>query len=101
MQGSDLACDTCQLKAIKAGKAARETNATDAKKCKRRFQAERDKPLGNMYLPEEKALLVLRLLLEVNSIRSIERITGIEKNHLRLCCYSLASTYLPHYQFLS
>jgi IS1 family transposase len=32
-----------------------------------------------MYLPEEKALLVLRLLLEGNSIRSIERITGIEK----------------------
>lgn len=32
-----------------------------------------------MYLPDEKAILVLSLLLEGNSIRSIERITGIEK----------------------
>lgn len=35
--------------------------------------------LGNMYLSEDKALLILNLLLEGNSIRSIERITGVEK----------------------
>jgi IS1 family transposase len=39
----------------------------------------RERLLGNMYLPEEKALLVLQLLVEGNSIRSINRITGIEK----------------------
>jgi hypothetical protein len=32
-----------------------------------------------MYLPLEKALLILRLLVEGNSIRSTERITGVEK----------------------
>jgi hypothetical protein len=32
-----------------------------------------------MYLPEEKALMVLQLLVEGNSIRSITRITGVEK----------------------
>ena len=32
-----------------------------------------------MYLGEEKALLCLQLLVEGNSIRSIERIVGIEK----------------------
>ncbi len=32
-----------------------------------------------MYLPEEKALMVLQMLVEGNSIRSINRITGIEK----------------------
>ena len=32
-----------------------------------------------MYLPEDKTLLVLNLMLEGNSIRSIERITGVEK----------------------
>ena len=32
-----------------------------------------------MNLSDEKSLMVLRLLLEGNSIRSIERITGIEK----------------------
>src|SRR3990172_1953593 len=33
-----------------------------------------------MYLPEDKALMILQLLVEGNSIRSIERITGVEKH---------------------
>ncbi len=49
-----------------------------ANKCRKTFQEYREKLLGNMYLAEEKALMVLRLLLEGNSIRSIERITGVE-----------------------
>jgi hypothetical protein len=36
--------------------------------------------LGNMYLPEAKALMVLQLLVEGNSIRSIERITNVNRN---------------------
>jgi len=32
-----------------------------------------------MYLPDDKSLLILTLMLEGNSIRSIERITGVEK----------------------
>src|SRR5205085_12138702 len=37
------------------------------------------KPLDGMRLPIEKAVLVLQLLVEGNSIRSTERITGVEK----------------------
>jgi IS1 family transposase len=33
-----------------------------------------------MYLPEDKALLCLQLLLEGSSLRSIQRITGVHKN---------------------
>jgi IS1 family transposase len=33
-----------------------------------------------MYIPQDKAVLALRLLLEGNSIRSTERITGIDRN---------------------
>jgi IS1 family transposase len=36
--------------------------------------------LGNMYLPEAKALMCLQLLVEGNSIRSIERITGVHRD---------------------
>ncbi|MGI8741772.1 MAG: IS1 family transposase [Bryobacteraceae bacterium] len=36
--------------------------------------------LGDMYVSEEKALLALQLLIEGNSIRSTERITGVDKN---------------------
>ena len=74
-----MTCHNCQLKAVKAGKDRKGNQRYRCDKCKRRFQAEREKLLGNMYLPDDKAILVLSLLLEGNSIRSIERITGIEK----------------------
>jgi len=74
-----MTCHNCQLKAVKAGKDRSGNQRFRCNKCKRRFQQEREKLLGNMYLSEEKSLLVLRLLLEGNSIRSIERITGCEK----------------------
>jgi transposase-like protein/IS1 family transposase len=74
-----VTCHNCKLKAVKAGKDRKGNQRYRCDRCKRRFQAEREKLLGNMYLSEEKSLLVLRLLLEGNSIRSIERITGIEK----------------------
>jgi len=74
-----MTCHNCQLKAVKAGKDRKGTQRFLCRNCKRYFQAGRERLLGNMNLSEEKSLLVLRLLLEGNSIRSIERITGVEK----------------------
>lgn len=74
-----MTCHNCQLKAVKAGKDRKGNQRYRCDKCRRRFAEQREKLLGNMYLAEDKALLVLQLLVEGNSIRSIERITGIEK----------------------
>src|SRR5216684_1874528 len=74
-----MTCHNCQLKAVKAGKTHKGNQRYFCKNCKRNFQEVRQRLLGNMYLSDEKSLLVLMLLLEGNSIRSIERITGIEK----------------------
>jgi transposase-like protein/IS1 family transposase len=74
-----MTCHNCQLKAVKAGKDRKGSQRFLCRNCKRYFQAERERLLGNMNLPDYKIELVLRLLLEGNSIRSIERITGIEK----------------------
>jgi transposase-like protein/IS1 family transposase len=74
-----MTCHNCQLKAVKAGKDRKGSQRFLCRNCKRYFQAEQERLLGNMNLPEYKILLVLNLLLEGNSIRSIERITGIEK----------------------
>jgi transposase-like protein/IS1 family transposase len=74
-----MVCHNCKIEAVKAGKDDKGNQRFKCQQCKRRFQEERDRLLGNMYLSEEKSLMVLRLLLEGNSIRSIERITGIEK----------------------
>ncbi len=53
-----------------------------ARKCKRTFTEPHTRTLGEMYIPWEKALLALQLLLEGNSIRSTERITGLDRNTL-------------------
>ena len=49
-------------------------------KCKRTFTEPHTRTLGQMYIPWEKALLALQLLLEGNSIRSTERISGLDRN---------------------
>jgi transposase-like protein/IS1 family transposase len=74
-----MTCHNCQLKAVKAGKDRKGSQRFLCRNCKRYFQPERERLLGSMNLPDYKIELVLRLLLEGNSIRSIERITGIEK----------------------
>src|SRR6266404_5517351 len=74
-----MTCHNCKTQAQKFGKDRYGNQRYRCLQCRKTFQQERDKPLGNMYLSEQKALLVLQLLVEGNSIRSIERITGIEK----------------------
>jgi transposase-like protein/IS1 family transposase len=44
------------------------------------FSEPKDKPLGSMYLAEDKAEMCLKLLLEGCSVRSIERITGVHRD---------------------
>jgi IS1 family transposase len=63
---------------VKAGKDKKGVQRFKCQQCKRRFQ-ERESLLGNMYLPEDKVLLILQMLVEGNSIRSIQRITGVRK----------------------
>ena len=69
----------CKIEAKKSGKDRKGNQRFRCTQCKRRFQEQQERLLGNMYLPEDKSLLILTLLLEGNSIRSIERITGVEK----------------------
>jgi transposase-like protein/IS1 family transposase len=48
--------------------------------CKRTYTQEHERTLGSMYIPQEKAVLALQLLLEGNSIRSTERVSGLDRN---------------------
>ena len=77
-----MTCHNCKIEAKKSGKDRKGNQRYRCNQCKRRFQEERAALLGNMYLPEDKVLLCLSLLLEGNSIRSIERITGVTKQTL-------------------
>jgi transposase-like protein/IS1 family transposase len=75
-----MTCHNCKIEAKKSGKDRKGNQRYRCNQCKRRFQEENERLLGHMYLPEDKALLCLTLLLEGNSLRSIQRITGVHKN---------------------
>jgi transposase-like protein len=74
-----MTCHNCQIVAVKIGKDRKGNQRFRCNTCRKTFAEPKDKPLGNMYLPIEKAVLILRLLVEGNSIRSTKRITGVEK----------------------
>jgi len=77
-----MTCHQCRIEAVKAGRDRKGNQRYRCNQCKRRFQEEQERLLGNMSLPEDKALLCLQLLLEGNSLRSIQRITGVHKTTL-------------------
>jgi transposase-like protein len=74
-----MTCHNCQIKAQRHGKDRKGNQRFKCLACSKTFSEQQEKPLDNMRLPIEKALLVLKLLVEGNSIRSTERITGVEK----------------------
>jgi transposase-like protein/IS1 family transposase len=77
-----MTCHNCKVEAKKAGRDRKGNQRYRCVQCRRRFQEERERPLGNMYLSEDKALLCLQMLLEGSSLRSVQRITGVHKNTL-------------------
>jgi transposase-like protein/IS1 family transposase len=72
-----MTCHNCKVEAKKFGKDRKGNQRYRCARCRKTFQELKEKLLGSMYLSEDKALLCLSLLLEGNSLRSIERITGV------------------------
>ncbi len=78
----DMVCHNCQNEAKKRGKDRHGLQRYQCKPCKKSFIEPQEKPLDNMYLPIEKAVQCLNLLLEGCSLRSTERLTGVNINTL-------------------
>ncbi|MDQ6788858.1 MAG: hypothetical protein M3033_18805 [Acidobacteriota bacterium] len=74
-----MTCHNCETLAKRFGKDRKGKQRYRCNTCSKTFTEYEDKPLEGMYLPMDKAVLVLSMLLEGSSIRSIQRITGIEK----------------------
>lgn len=75
-----MTCCNCNLACKKFGKfGTKRIQRYRCKSCKRTFSEEQNKPLGKMILPLEKAEMVLQLLIEGMSIRSIQRVTGVHQ----------------------
>jgi transposase-like protein/IS1 family transposase len=72
-------CPTCNTQANKFGKDRKGLQRFRCPTCKKTFLEPHQGPLGEMRLPLEKAVSVIQHLVEGCSIRSTERITGVEK----------------------
>jgi transposase-like protein/IS1 family transposase len=75
-----IVCDSCNATCQSFGKHRNGLRRFRCPICKRTFTEPHKRTLDTMYIPQEKAVLALQLLVEGNSIRSTERITGLDKN---------------------
>jgi transposase-like protein len=75
-----MACETCNVDCQRFGKHRNGLCRFRCPKCKRTYTEPHKRVLDTMYIPEDRAVLALQLLLEGNSIRSTERITKLDRN---------------------
>jgi len=71
-----VTCHNCRTECRKFGK-RQNRQRYQCQQCRKVFTDARDNALDGMYLPIEKAEMVLRLLLEGNSVSSVERATEV------------------------
>src|SRR5690349_18002165 len=75
-----MLCPQCQSPTRKFGKDRKGNQRFQCKPCKLTVSDRPENPLGVMTLPMEKAAQVIRLLVEGCSVRSTERITGVNRD---------------------
>lgn len=75
-------CERCGVVCQRFGRHRNGLRRFRCPQCKRTYTEAHRRTLGSMYISEERAALALRLLVEGNSLRSTERITGMDLNTL-------------------
>jgi transposase-like protein/IS1 family transposase len=75
-----MTCHNCQSLCKKFGKHRNGLQRFRCKQCGRTVTEDHKRPLDEMRIPLEKALLCLNLLVEGNSVRSTERISGVHRD---------------------
>lgn len=75
-----MVCQNCNVECQRFGKHRNGLRRFRCPKCLKTYTEAHRRTLDTMYIPQEKAVLALRLLLEGNSIRSTERITELDRN---------------------
>lgn len=73
-------CQSCDGQTKKFGKDRKGNQRVRCLSCAKTQTVPYAKPLGSMYLAEDKALACLTLLVEGMSVRAIERVTGVHRD---------------------
>lgn len=74
-----MQCQACNAPTKRFGKDRKGNQRFRCLTCRKTCSERPERPLGDMRLPLDRALLCLHLLCEGSSVRAIERITGTEK----------------------
>jgi transposase-like protein/IS1 family transposase len=75
-----MTCPACNVICQRFGKHRNGLLRFRCLSCKKTYTEAHTRTLDSMYISQEKAALALQLLLEGNSIRSTQRITGLDQN---------------------
>ena len=75
-----MTCEACNVNCQRFGKHRNGLSRFRCPNCKKTYTEAHSRVLDSMYIPQDKAVLALKLLLEGNSIRSTERITELDRN---------------------
>ena len=75
-----MTCHNCQTECNRFGKHRNGLQRYRCSQCRKTFTEDHAQPLGAMRLPVEKAVSILKLMVEGMSIRSIERITEVHRD---------------------
>jgi len=77
-----MTCKACDLACHRIGKHRNGLLRFRCPQCKRTYTEAHTRTLDSMYISQDKAVLALQLLIEGNSLRSTQRITGLDINTL-------------------
>ena len=72
-----MTCHSCRIECKRKGRDRKGNQRYQCRQCSKTFLEPQEKPLDGMYLPIEKAEMVLKLLLEGNSVSTVERVTEV------------------------
>ena len=72
-----MTCHNCRTECKRKGYDRKGNQRYQCRQCSKTFLEPQEKPLDGMYLPIEKAEMVLKLLLEGNSVSTVERVTDV------------------------
>jgi transposase-like protein/IS1 family transposase len=75
-----MTCHYCRITCKRFGRHRNGLQRFRCTKCGKTITEEHERPLDDMRLPIDKAVSVLKLLIEGMSIRSVERVTGVHRD---------------------
>jgi transposase-like protein/IS1 family transposase len=75
-----MTCPNCDLRCASFRKHRDGLRRFRCGECGKTYTEPHEKPLGEMTVPMEKAILALRMLLEGSSVRSVERVTELHRD---------------------